>query len=228
MTNLVEDYAALSVHPLEGERCSVTALWQERNELGSEATDVSRLDPNCSLTGEIHDQSFPTDEERLHATDLVDGVLNAVIECDNVTGVDGDGLSWLNWNLLDGSKGVVPYTANAFVAGCLNEEHGFTAEEAFCTLELGVGFDVEGGSEVGSTLDEDFASWLDVEALDVTRGAWCNADPATCCPCREGVEEEGLSTNDHLLEALEQPTAAAAGLHFDAAHSHHGSGLDID
>ena len=128
---------------LGGERCSVTTLWQERNELGSEATDVSCLDPNISLAGEVHDQSFTTDEERLHAANLVDGVLNARVECDHVAGVNGDGLTRLNWDLLDGSKGVVPYTALAFCAGCLNEEHGFTAEEALCTLELGVSLDVE-------------------------------------------------------------------------------------
>ena len=85
-----------------------------------------------------------TDEERLHAADLVDGVLNAGVECDHVAGVNGDGLTRLNWDLLDGSKGVVPHTALAFCAGCLNEEHGFTAEEALCTLEFGVSLDVEG------------------------------------------------------------------------------------
>ena len=207
---------------------STAAVWQERNELGSEATDVSCLNPNGSLAGEVHDQSFTTDEQRLHAADLVDGVLNAIIECDNVTGVDGDSLSWLNWNLLDGSKGVVPYTANAVVAGCLNEEHGFAAEKALHTLELGVSFDIWSGSKVRSALDVDHSPWLDIEALDVTVVAWCNADPATCCACSEGVEEERFAAESHLLEALEQPASAAASLHLNAAHSHHGSGFDVD
>lgn len=102
---------------------SAATVWQERNELCSEAADVSCLDPHVALSCEVHDKTFATDEERLHAANLVDGVLNAGVECDHVAGVDGDGLSGLNWDLLDGTKGVVPHTALTFCAGCLNEEH---------------------------------------------------------------------------------------------------------
>ncbi len=102
---------------------SAATVWQERNEFSSEAADVSCLDPHVALACEVHHKTFATDEERLHAANLVDGVLNASVECDHVAGVDGDGLSGLNWDLLDGTKGVVPHTALTFCAGCLNEEH---------------------------------------------------------------------------------------------------------
>ena len=56
---------------------SAATVWQERNELCSEAADVSCLDPHVALSCEVHDKTFATDEERLHAANLVDGVLNA-------------------------------------------------------------------------------------------------------------------------------------------------------
>ena len=73
---------------------SAATAWQERNEFSSEATDVSCLDPNVALACEVHHKTFATDQKRLHAANLVDGVLNAAVECDHVAGVDGDGLSW--------------------------------------------------------------------------------------------------------------------------------------
>ena len=102
---------------------SAATVWQERNELSSEAANVSSLDPNIALSREVHDQSFTANEERLHAANLVDGVLDTAVESNDVAGVDSDGLSWLHWDLLDGAKGVVPHTASAFAACRLNEEH---------------------------------------------------------------------------------------------------------
>ena len=86
-----------------------------------------------------------------------------------MAGVDSDGLSWLNWDLLDGTKGVVPYTASAFAACRLNEEHRFAAEEALCTLEFGVCDNIQGRGKVGAALDVEDLAWNEVEALDVTR-----------------------------------------------------------
>ena len=102
---------------------SAATVWQERNELCCEAADVSCLDPHVALACEVHHKTFATDEERLHAANLVDGVLDTAVECNDVAGVDSDGLSWLHWDLLDGAKGVVPHTSLTFCAGCLYEEH---------------------------------------------------------------------------------------------------------
>ena len=72
---------------------SVATAWQERNEFSSEATNVSCLDPDVALACEVHHKTFATDQKRLHAANLVDGVLNAAVKCDHVASVDGDGLS---------------------------------------------------------------------------------------------------------------------------------------